>query len=163
MEIETEVEIDIWCVSHIWVFEFPPFVRAPALPYGGGGSLSAYAWKRELLTATEAHNGITACASSVWGVVVFRECLRISEERRETFVAVWPFLKSFVHVTQRSCVWWQLAQSCSRWELICGKTEFCVNSLAIVRILVRMEITFIVEDHSGNHRRNPTAATVMYI
>ena len=29
-------------------------------------------------------------------------------------VAVWPFLKGLAHVIQRSCVWWQLRQFCSR-------------------------------------------------
>ena len=58
-------------------------------------------------------------------------------------VAVWPLMKGLIaHVIQ-----------CSRWELI--QSGFCVNSLAIFR----MYITFIIKDHSGNHRRNPTAAT----
>ena len=70
--------------------------------------------KRETLTGAEVHIGILCLYLFSARVVVFRECLRISEERRETIVAVWPFLKGFAHVTQRSCVWWQLAQSCSR-------------------------------------------------
>ena len=82
-------------------FEFPLFVRASALSYGGKIP-ERLRVKRESLTGVAVHIGILCLYLFSARVVVFRECLRISEERRETIVAVWPFLKGFAHVIQSS-------------------------------------------------------------